>query len=314
MMNNFDELLATVKEQPLRKVAVAVAQDTSVLRAVRDAREQDIAEAVLVGNKGEILAAARQEGVAVDEKAVVDEPNEIKAALRAVELVSTGAADIVMKGHIHTDDFLRAVLDKERGLRAGVLMSHVFVVEWKETGKLIFITDGAMNIAPDLEQKAEIVLNALYLAKIFGIHKPRVGMLAAVELLNPKMQATLDATAIAKMGDRRQFSPECVIDGPFGLDNAVSEIAAKHKKISGPVAGKADILVVPDIEAGNILVKSLVYFAHCRLAGVLVGARAPVVLTSRADSAESKMMSIATAVLMINVERALQLKIGKVHY
>jgi len=313
-MNNFDELLETVRDQPLRKVAVAVAQDTSVLRAVHDAREREIAEAVLVGDKKGILAAAEEVGITVDESRIMDEPHEIKAASRAVELVSTGSADIVMKGHIHTDDFLRAILDKERGLRAGVIMSHVFVVEWKETGKLIFITDGAMNIAPDLEQKAEIVLNALHLANIFGIRKPRVGMLAAVELLNPKMEATLDATAIAKMGDRRQFSPECIIDGPFALDNAISEIAAKHKKISGPVAGKADILVVPDIEAGNMLVKSMVYFAHCRLAGVLIGARAPVVLTSRADSAESKMLSIATAVLMINVGRALKLKVGKVHH
>jgi len=313
-MNNFDELLEIVEAQPLRRVAVAVAQDTSVLHAVRESRERNIAEAVLVGDREEILAAAEQEGIAVDETLIVHEPNEIKAALHAVELVSTGSADIAMKGHIHTDDFLRAVLDRERGLRAGVIMSHVFVVEWKETGKLVFITDGAMNIAPDLEQKAEIVLNALYLANIFGIRRPRVGMLAAVELLNPKMPATLDATAISKMGDRRQFSPECIIDGPFALDNAVSEIAAKHKKIGGPVAGKADILIVPNIEAGNILVKSLVYFAHCRLAGVVVGAKAPVVLTSRADSAESKMLSIATAVLMINVERALKLKVGKVHY
>lgn len=313
-MKAFDELLEVVKEQPLRKVAVAVAQDPSVISATYEAREREIAEAVLVGSKTAILAAAEEVGVAVEEECIIDEPDDIKAAGRAVELVSSGSADIVMKGHIHTDDFLRAVLDREHGLRAGVIMSHVFIAEWKAAERLIFITDGAMNIAPDLEQKADIVLNALHLAQIFGIAKPRVGMLAAVELLNPKMPATLDATALAKMGDRRQFSPDCIIDGPFALDNAISEIAAKHKRIGGPVAGKADILVVPDIEAGNMLVKSLVYFGGCRVAGVVVGAKAPVVLTSRADSGEAKMLSIAVAVLMCNVQRALKLKVGKVHY
>lgn len=313
-MKNFDELLETVREQPLRKVAVAVAQDPTVIEAMSQARERGIAEGILVGRKEAILEAAAEAGAPVDEGYIVDEPDELRAAAHAVELVSSGSADIVMKGHIHTDDFLRAVLDKDRGLRAGVIMSHVFAVEWKEAGRLVFITDSAMNIAPDLAQKADIVLNALHLAHIFGIRKPRVAMLAAVELLNPKMPATLDATAIAKMGDRRQFSPDCIIDGPFALDNAVSEIAAKHKGIGGPVAGRADILVVPDIEAGNILTKALVYFAGCRVAGVIVGAKAPVVLTSRADSAESKMLSVATAVLMCNVERALRLKIGKVHY
>jgi len=313
-MKDFDQLLEIVKDQPLRRVAVAVAQDSSVIGAVAEARRREIAESILVGSKKEILEVAEQAEVELDEAAIIDEPNELKAAARAVELVSSGSADIVMKGHIHTDDFLRAVLDKDHGLRAGVIMSHVFVVEWREADKLVFITDGAMNIAPDLEQKADIVLNALHLAHMFGLRKPRVGMLAAVELLNPKMQATLDATALAKMGDRRQFSPDCVIDGPFALDNAVSELAAKHKRIGGPVAGKADILVVPDIEAGNMLVKSMVYFARCRVAGVLVGAKAPVVLTSRADSAEAKTLSVAVAVLMSNVERALKLKIGKVHY
>ena len=193
-------------------------------------------------------------------------------------------------------------------------MSHVFVAELPGRDGFLFVTDGAMNIAPDLEQKACIILNAVHLAHVLDFDEPRVAVLAAVELLNPAMQATIDATCLHTMSDRRQFSPKCIVDGPFGLDNAVSEIAARHKGVDGPVAGKADILVVPDIEAGNMLAKCLVYFADARLAGVLIGAARPVVLTSRADTAEAKFLSIGLAVYLTNIQRALQLKIGKVHY
>ncbi len=313
-MKSFDELPALLKEQPVRKVAVAVAEDTTVLEAVDRACKENIASAVLVGNAREIREKAEKSNIDLKAHQIVDEPDDIRAASRAVSMVAAGQADIVMKGHIHTDDFLRAVLHKENGLRAGVVMSHVFIVETQRPTKLLFITDGAMNIAPDLEQKAEILLNAVHLANVFGVTQPKVGVLAAVELLNPKMQATVDATCLSKMSDRGQFYPPCTVDGPFAFDNAISEAAAAHKKIGGPVAGRADILVVPDIEAGNMLAKCFVYFGKCRIAGVVVGARAPVVLTSRADSAESKMFSIATAALMITMERALRLKIGKVHY
>jgi phosphate butyryltransferase len=219
-----------------------------------------------------------------------------------------------MKGYVHTDDFLRGVLDKQHGLRAGSILSHVFVAEMREQERLVFVTDGAMNIAPDLKQKAAILLNAVHLANIFGITKPRVAVMAAVELVNPAMSATVDAACLAKMMDRNQYVPACTVDGPLALDNAVSLLAAQHKRIAGPVAGQADILLVPNIECGNMLAKSLVYFARHRLVGLLVGARAPVVLTSRADSAESKLLSIAAAVLMVNAKREFQLKIGRVHY
>jgi phosphate butyryltransferase len=171
-----------------------------------------------------------------------------------------------------------------------------------------------MNISPGIEKKAEIVLNAVHLAHALGFKEPRVAALAAVEVLNPAMVATMEATCLNKMNDRGQFSPACIIDGPFALDNAVSEIAARHKRITGKVAGKADILLVPDIEAGNILAKSMVYFAGAKLAGVVIGAKCPVVLTSRADTADSKYLSIALGVYLTNVERHLKLKIGKVHY
>jgi phosphate butyryltransferase len=313
-MKNLDTLIKLVEKHPVRKVAVAVAQDPSVLTAVDEARRRKIAEATLVGSEEEIREAAESAGVSLDGSVVVDEPDPVRAVATAARTVSSGDADILMKGYIHTDDFLRGVLDKESGLRTGSIMSHVFIAEVGEQDKLVFITDGAMNIAPDLEQKAAILLNAVHLAKVFGVMMPKVAVLAAVELVNPAMPATVDAACLAKMSERGQFVPACTVDGPFALDNAVSLAAAEHKRIGGPVAGQADILVVPNIEAGNMLAKSLVYFGHDRLVGLLVGAKAPVVLTSRADTAESKLLSIAGAVLMVNIRRALKLKIGKVHY
>ncbi|MBL7132776.1 MAG: bifunctional enoyl-CoA hydratase/phosphate acetyltransferase [Phycisphaerae bacterium] len=313
-MKDFDELLKAVEDRPVRKVAVAVAQDAAAIGAVAEAKKRNVAESVLVGNEPEIREAAASAGVSLDGLPIVNEPDPIRAAAAAVRMVSTGQADILMKGFIHTDDLLRSVLDKEFGLRTGCIMSHVFVIEDPDRDKLIFIADAAMNIAPDLEQKAAILLNTVHVASIFGVDDPKVGALAAVELVNPKMPATLDASALGTMADRSQYVPACIVDGPFGLDNAVSPEAARHKRITGPVAGQADILLVPSIEAGNILVKSLVYFGHRRVIGLLAGARAPVVLTSRADSMEAKLLSIAGAVLMVNVERSLKLKVGRVHY
>ena len=313
-MKDFDALLRLVEKHPVRKVAVAVAQDDSVIEAVDEARRRNIAEAVLVGDERAIRETAGSAGVSLEGVPVLNEPDPIRAIAKAVTMVSSGEADILMKGYVHTDDFLRGVLNKQYGLRTGSIMSHVFVAEMRESDRLIFVTDGAMNIAPDLEQKAAILLNAVHLANLFGVMNPKVAALAAVELVNPAMPATVDAASLAKMADRGQYVPSCVVDGPFALDNAISLAAAQHKKITGPVAGQADILLVPDVEAGNMLAKSLVYFGHNRLVGLLVGAKAPVVLTSRADTKESKLLSIAGAVLMVNMKRALALKIGKVHY
>ena len=313
-MKNFDELYSLVEEYPVRRVSIAVAQDPTVIEAAIEAKTRNITEPILVGDEPEIRKIADEIGVSLDGIAVDHEANPIRAVDHAVRLVASGEADILMKGYIHTDDFLRGVLHKESGLRTGSIMSHVFVSEIRGQNRLIFITDGAMNIIPSLEQKSAILLNAVYLAKLFGCERPKAAVLAAVELVNPSMQATVDAACLAKMADRNQYVPPCTVDGPLAMDNAISELAAKHKKISGPVAGNADIFLVPNIECGNVMVKSIVYLGAHRTVGLLIGAKAPVVLTSRADSMESKLLSIAGAVLMVNRAREFRLKIGKVHY
>ncbi|MGI5819856.1 MAG: bifunctional enoyl-CoA hydratase/phosphate acetyltransferase [Armatimonadota bacterium] len=312
-MTTLDGIVDAVRNRPIRTVAVAVAEHESILSAVRQAGEWGIAEAVLVGDRDAIAAAAERAGLDLSDVSVIHAPGDLAAAATATEMVSSGRADILMKGQLHTDDFLRAVLNKETGLRAGHVMSHVFILETTHLQRLTLVTDGAMNIAPDLVQKADIILNAVYLAKLLGVDEPNVGVLAATELVNPDMQATVDAAVLAKMSRRRQF-PSCCIDGPFALDNAISELAAEIKRIEGPVAGRCEVLLVPDIEAGNMLAKSFVYLAGGRVAGVLVGAAAPVVLTSRSDSAEAKLYSIATAMLMADLRRTSRLKIGKVHF
>lgn len=313
-MKNFDELYGLVEDYPVRRVSIAVAQDPTVIQAALEAKKRNITEPILVGDEPQIRELADEIGVSLEGIAVDHEANPIRAVDHAVRLVASGEADILMKGYIHTDDFLRGVLHKESGLRTGSIMSHVFVSEIRSQDRLIFVTDGAMNILPDLEQKAAILLNAVYLAKLFGLERPKAAVLAAVELVNPSMQATVDAACLAKMADRNQYVPPCTVDGPLAMDNAISELAAKHKKITGPVAGNADIFLVPNIECGNVFVKSIVYLGSHRTIGLLIGAKAPVVLTSRADSMESKLLSIAGAVLMVNRIREFRLKIGKVHY
>lgn len=313
-MRSFAEVEEAIGDYPVKRITVAAAQSPSVLQAVAEANRRNIAEATLVGDESAIHAVAEEHDIDLGDAAVIDEPDDVRAAAKATALVSSGEADILMKGHIHTDDFLRAVLDRETGLRTGSLMSHVFIVEHPHRDQFLFVSDGAMNIAPDLEMKSAIILNAIHTAKIFGIETPGVAVLAAIELVNPAMPATTDAATLHMMSDRGQFSPQCIVEGPFAFDNAISEVAAAHKGIGGPVAGRGDVLVVPNIEAGNMLVKSFVYMAGFTVAGLVVGARAPVVLTSRADTAASKLASIACAVYTASIVRSLRLKVGKVHY
>jgi phosphate butyryltransferase len=314
-ISRFEELAEAVKCFPRRTLSVACPEHESVIESVRQAQELDLADAFLVGDRDRIVRAAEKAGFEPDPARIVHVPRVVDAAARAVSLVRDGEAHILMKGHLHTDDFLRAVVNRDAGLRTRAVMSHVFI--WEATdvlGRLVFVSDGAMNIAPDLVTKADIVLNAVHLAGMFGVVRPRVAVLAAVEVVNPSMPVTVEATCLAQMALRRQFSAGCLIDGPLALDNALSELAAEMKGIGGEVAGRADILIVPDIEAGNMLAKAFRYLAGGRMAGVVVGAAAPVVLTSRADPAENKLHSISTAVLMSGFERDLELKIGKVHY
>jgi phosphate butyryltransferase len=297
MIKNFQDVLQKVKQQKTKKIAVAVAQDRYVLEAIKDADKQGIAQAILVGDKVKVEAIAAELYMDLTRFELVDEPDNNKAALKAVELAALGKVDMVMKGLIDTASFLRAVLNKEIGLRTGKLMSHVAVFEINNFDRLIFLTDAAFNMYPELKDKIDIVNNAVVVAKAVGVENPKVAPVCAVEVVNLSMPATVDAAILSKMNDRGQIKG-CIIDGPLALDNAISEEAAAHKGVKGPVAGKADILLVPNIEAGNIMYKTLTYTSNCKNGGLLVGTSAPVVLTSRSDSHESKMYSIALAALV----------------
>ncbi|MDP4088825.1 MAG: phosphate butyryltransferase [Bacillota bacterium] len=297
MVKNFDDVILKVRSGQIKKVAVAVAQDEPVLEAVKSAKEQGIAEAVLVGDEAAIKEIADRIDMDLSKFEIIHEPNDTKAALKAVELASKGKADMVMKGLVDTANFLRAVLNKEIGLRTGKLMSHVAVFEIPGIDRLIFLTDAAFNMYPDLKGKIDILNNSVKVAHAVGVEVPKVAPVCAVEVVNPDMPATVDASLLAKMNDRGQIKG-CIVDGPLALDNALSEEAAKHKKVGGPVAGKADIILLPNIEAANVMYKTLTYTTNSRNGGILVGTSAPVILTSRADSFETKVNSIALAALV----------------
>lgn len=297
MSKNFDDLLSRVKECKRKKVSVAVAQDEPVLEAIKAAKEQGIADAILVGDKNKIKEIADSIGMDITQFEVIHEPDVKKAALFAIQLVSSGRADMVMKGLVDTATFLRSVLNKEVGLRTGKVMSHVSVFEIEGFDRLIFLTDAAFNTYPDLKAKVQIVQNSVSVAHACGIECPKVAPVCAVEVVNPDMPATIDASLLSKMNDRGQIKG-CVVDGPLALDNALSEEAAHHKGITGPVAGKADVIMLPNIETANVMYKTLTYTSNSRNGGILVGTSAPVILTSRADSFETKVNSIALAALV----------------
>jgi phosphate butyryltransferase len=301
MVKSFDEIINRVKSKGIKKVAVAVAQDEPVLEAIRDAKANGIADAVLVGDRLKIEEIAKSVGISPGEFEIIDEKDNNRAALKAVELVSTGEADMVMKGLVDTAAFLRAILDKEKGLRTGRILSHVAVFDIPALQRIILVTDAAMNIAPDLMTKKQIIENAVGVARAIGIEVPKVAPVCAVEVVNPDMQPTIDAAVLSKMCDRGQIKG-CIVDGPLAIDNALSEEAARHKGIDSPVAGKADIILVPNIETGNVMYKTLTYTSNAKNGGILAGAAAPVILTSRADSNESKMFSIALASLAAGVQ------------
>ncbi len=296
MITRFSELIDEVSKLQPARVAVAAAQDDAVLLACQDSHERGLATFTLFGDSAKIEASAEKAGIRLGGMKIVNEPDDFRSAMRAVEWVSTNNADIVMKGLINTGDLLRAVLDKTIGLRTGRVLSHLAVFELNGFDRLIGVTDGGMNITPSLTQKVDIVQNAAEVFRQFGVDPVKVAVLAAVETVNADMPGTIDGSALAKMSDRGQIKG-VLVDGPLALDNAVSVEAAKHKGIISPVAGKADILLVPNIEVGNVLGKSLVYMAGGKIAGLVVGASRPVVVTSRADTPESKVVSIAMASL-----------------
>lgn len=295
-MMKLESLVQEARQCQNRTVAVAAAEDEEVIEAVAMALEHRLGRFVLYGDRERLGRLLKEKGCARFSDVDVVHANSIgQAAELAVRAVHLNEADALMKGHVPTAMLLKAVLNKEYGLRAGKVLSHVAVFEVPEFERFVIVTDAAMNIAPDLEQKVQIVNNAVSIARSIGIERPKVAALAAVETVNPAMPATLDAAALAMMQKRGQIE-HCLVDGPLALDNAVSLAAAKHKRIESEVAGQADILLVPDIESGNMLYKSLVYFANARVGAVIAGAKAPIVLTSRADSAESKLYSLALAI------------------
>jgi phosphate butyryltransferase len=296
-ITNFQEMLAAAQaEGPKTVVAVGAAQD-SVLGALDRAEKQGIAHAILIGSQAAIQAEARAVHVDLSPMRVIDEPNLEEAAQIAMSLVSQGEAHIAMKGNVNTAIFLRAALDRETGLRTGHLLSHVAVFDMQSLGRLLLISDAGVNIAPTLEQKTEITQNAVDVARSLGIAHPRVAALASTENVNPRIPANVEAAALAKMADRRQITG-AMVDGPLALDNAISLDAAEDKEIGGQVAGRADLLILPDIEAANVLVKAITYFAQHPMAGVVVGARVPMIVPSRADTTESKFDSICLGVII----------------
>jgi len=296
-----DSLIDKATQEGINTVAVAAAEDAEVIEAVLDALDRNLAHFILFGDKEKIISLIemkKNEPINSNTIKIVEACSIAAAAELAVKAVSNKEANVLMKGNIPTNILLKAVLNKEYGLRTGNVLSHAAFFEIPGYDHFTIVTDAAMNIAPDLEQKAQIINNTVSLAKSVGIDTPKVASIAAVEVVNPAMQATVDAAALTMMNKRGQI-PGCIVDGPLGLDNAVSALAAEHKGISSEVAGKADILLVPTIEVGNVLYKSLIYFAKAKVGAVIAGAKAPIVLTSRADSAESKLYSLALALCCI---------------
>ncbi|MCG8542370.1 MAG: phosphate butyryltransferase [Clostridia bacterium] len=297
MITNFNDVLKFARERGSKTIAIACAQEPQVLMAIDDANKMGIADAILVGDKEKIQKLAKEISMDLGKYEIIDIKDLNEASLKAVELVSSGRAHIVMKGLVDTSIILKAVLNAEVGLRTGNILSHVSVFDVSGHDKLCLITDAAMNIAPDLNEKKQIIENAAKVAYSLDIDEPKVAVICAKEKVSPKMPATVDAAELEKMNKSGEIKG-CLVGGPFALDNAVSLEAAKLKGITHPVAGHADILMMPTIEAGNILYKSLVFLADTKNAGIIVGAKAPIVLTSRADSQETKLNSIALAVLM----------------
>ncbi|MCL2073878.1 MAG: bifunctional enoyl-CoA hydratase/phosphate acetyltransferase [Marinilabiliaceae bacterium] len=277
-----------------KRLALAVSQDAHSLEAVNKAFLAGLIDPVLVGSKVETLKIAQELNLDFSGATFIDEIYPSKAVETAVKLVNEKKADFLMKGNIPTPALLKAVLNKEWGLRTGNLLSHFALFETENYHKLIAVTDVAMNIAPNLKDKIGIINNAVTFMYKLGIYLPKVAIIAAIETVNENMQATLDAAMLSIMNKRGQIN-DCVIDGPLAFDNAISVESASHKKIKSEVAGDADLLIMPNIEAGNVLYKSLVWFAKAKVASVILGASSPIVLTSRSDSEECKFDSILLA-------------------
>ncbi len=294
MLKKLEELKAIVANEPVKKLVVAAAHDQDSLGAVLRSHSEGIVEPVLVGDREIIRKIAESNGFDISGLTVVHEPDTEKSVEIAVKMASSKQAEILMKGKVGTSTLLKSVLNREWGLRTGKLLSHFALFEVETYHKLIAVTDVAMNIAPNLQEKIAIINNSIDCLHKLGIELPKVAVLGAVEMVNENMTATLDAALLSKMNQRDQIKG-CIIDGPLAFDNAVSLESARHKGIRSEVAGDTDLLLMPDIEVGNVLYKSLVFFARAKVASVIVGAAVPIVLTSRSDSEQAKYDSILLA-------------------
>lgn len=299
----FHKLIDTAQKHDPVKVAVAHPCDESSLRGVVEAADLSLIQPILVGPEDRIRAVASQHGLNINDFEIVDASYSQESAAKAVELVREGRAEALMKGSLHTDELMGAVVKRDTGLRTSRRISHCFIMDVPDHDQPLIITDAAVNIAPDLKTKVDITQNAIDLAAALGQKDVRVAVLSAMESVNPDVPSTLEAAALCKMADRGQITG-AQLDGPLALDNAISPQAAAIKKISSPVAGRASILVVPDLEAGNMLAKSLSFLAGADAAGIVLGAKVPVILTSRADDQTARLASCAVAQLLVAARRA----------
>ena len=293
----------------LEPVPTAVAHpcEESALEGAIEAAKKGLIKPILVGPATKLDGIAKASGLDLGKAEIVDTLHSHASAAKAVELIREGRAELLMKGSLHTDELLAAVVARDAGLRTGRRISHVFIMDVPTYNKVLVVTDAAINIAPTFEDKADICQNAIDLAISLGLEKPKVAILAAVETVTSKMPATVDAAALCKMADRGQITGG-ILDGPLAFDNAISKHAARTKGIRSAVAGEPDILLVPDLEAGNILAKQLIFLANADSAGLVLGARVPIILTSRADSVRSRIASCAVAVLAAHARRAEQVR------
>jgi phosphate acetyltransferase len=298
----YERLLAFCNALPSTPTAVAHPCDESSLRGAVDAARLGLIAPILVGPRVRIEAVAREHGIDLTGVPIVDAPYSEASAAKAVELVREGKAEALMKGSLHTDELMGAVVRRDTGLRTARRISHCFVMDVPSYPETLIVTDAAVNIAPTMEDKVHIIQNAIDLAHALRFPEVRVAILSAMETVNPKVPSTVEAGALCKMADRGQITG-AIIDGPLALDNAISLESVKIKKIDSPVAGRANVLVVPDLEAGNMLAKSLSFLAGADAAGIVLGARVPIILTSRADSVTTRLASCGIAALVANARR-----------
>lgn len=298
MIKSFAELEKIAAGSPGKRVALAMAEEADALCAVVEAAKRNIVVPVLVGNEKDIKEIAIKEGLDISPYTIINALGEKEAAYTSVNLIKEGKADCLMKGKVATSTIMKAALDKEKGLRGSGILSHITIIEAPTYHKLLILTDAALNIAPDIDTKAGILQNAVDVSKKIGVEKPKAAVIGAVEKVNTSMPATMDAAILCKMADRGQIKG-CLVDGPFALDNAVSAKSCEVKGIKTDVGGDADILLMPDIEAANVMYKTLGYLTDYKMAGIIVGAEVPIILTSRSDSDTTKYLSILAGVSLV---------------